>query len=42
MSRWRRSISYTVEDILGSTYDPDGNHDPDGDSDGTTITLSRP
>ena len=42
MSRWRRSIAYTVEDITGSTYDPDANHDPDGDSDGTTITFSRP
>ena len=35
-SRWRRTVTYTVNDIVGSTYAPADNHN------GTSITLSRP
>jgi hypothetical protein len=27
--------------LSGYTYDADANHDPDGSSDGTTITVTR-
>jgi hypothetical protein len=38
------SVSFTVDSMADSlyTYDATGNTDPDGDSDGTTITLSKP
>ena len=38
------SMTFTVEDLSqGSlTYDATANHDPDGDSDGTSITVSKP
>jgi hypothetical protein len=38
------SVIFTVEDvtIAGYTYVPVDNYDPDGDSDGTTITLFNP
>jgi PKD repeat protein len=40
----RQPVTYTVTDIThGSlTYDPGSNTDPDGDSDGTSITVERP
>ena len=41
-STWRSSVSYTVNDIVGSTYAANGNHDPESDSNGTSITISRP
>lgn len=37
------SVSFTVTDVTGSSnYDSGSNHDPDGDSDGTTIIVARP
>ena len=43
---WRgnSSTTFTVDDVTHSafTYQPADNHDPDGDSDGTSITISRP
>ena len=38
------SVVFTIEniDLAGYTYSPDANHDPDGDSDGTTITIYIP
>jgi hypothetical protein len=38
------SVSFTVSDLSlsGYTYDPSANHDPDGDSNGTTITIAGP
>ncbi len=38
------SVTFTVDDISysGFTYDPGINHDPDGDSDGTILTVSSP
>lgn len=38
------SVSFTVTDVTltGETYQAAENHDPDGDSDGTTITAQNP
>jgi hypothetical protein len=38
------SVTFTVDNISHAslTYDPAGNSDPDGDSDGTTITVNKP
>ena len=38
------SVTFTVDDVTltGYGYTPGGNHDPDGDSDGTTITVYKP
>ncbi|MFQ6099171.1 MAG: hypothetical protein ACE5O2_15675, partial [Armatimonadota bacterium] len=40
----RKSVTFTVRDIVHAslTYAPDDNHDPDGDSDGTSIKVKRP
>ena len=36
------SVKFTVTGVTGLlSYSPGGNHDPDGDSDGTTITVER-
>jgi hypothetical protein len=36
-------VTFTVDDVTSAnnTYNPAANHDPDGDSDGTTITVSQ-
>lgn len=38
------SVSYSVADVSVTSfqYQSNANHDPDGDSDGTIITISRP
>lgn len=37
-----KSVTFTVDDVQHATaYDPSANHDPDGDSDGTTIRVTR-
>lgn len=38
------SVIFTVDDVTHVTlfYDPAANHDPDGDSDGVSITVYRP
>jgi hypothetical protein len=38
------SVSFTVSDLSlsGYTYQPSDNHDPEGDSNGTTITIAVP
>lgn len=37
-----KQIGFTVDDVRGPLpYDPDANTDPDGDSDGTSITVRR-
>jgi uncharacterized protein len=39
----KMTVSLTVTDIAGGpyVYAPSSNHDPDGDSNGTTISISR-
>ncbi len=39
-----RSVTFTVDDVSHSTlvYDSSANHDPDGDSDGASITVPKP
>jgi len=35
-------VTFTVTDVTGPlNYDPTANHDPDGDSDGTSMTISK-
>jgi hypothetical protein len=37
------SVTFTVTNVAGEpNYVPGDNHDPDGDSDGTTVTVLRP
>lgn len=38
-----KAVTFTVDNVAFSTltYTPEANHDPDGDSDGTSITVSR-
>jgi len=38
------SVTFTVNDVTHATltYNAGDNHDPDGDSDGTSITISGP
>jgi serine protease AprX len=40
----RTSVSFTVNNLSrgGYTYQPSANHDPDGDSSGTTISVNKP
>jgi hypothetical protein len=44
ISRITDSVSFTVSDVVHPEYgyQPSSNHDPDGDSDGTTIIVTRP
>jgi hypothetical protein len=35
------TVSYTVQS-LSISYGPQDNHDPDGDSNGTVILVSKP
>ncbi len=38
-----RSVTFTVDNVTDTlTYDSTANHDPDGDSDGTSITVPKP
>jgi hypothetical protein len=38
-----KNVTFTVDNVTGSfTYTPGNNSDPDGDSNGTTITINRP
>lgn len=43
ISKKQRQVSFTVTGVTmaGQTYQVGSNHDPDGDSNGTTITVSR-
>ena len=38
------SVTFTVDGVIASgyTYDAGANHDPEGDSDGTSITVLQP
>jgi len=40
----KTSVSLAVSNLskAGYTYQPSANHDPDGDSNGTTITVRKP
>jgi len=42
-SRWSQSVTLTIQDVAHDalTYDASANADPDGDSNGTTITVSQ-
>ncbi|MCA9927417.1 MAG: hypothetical protein KC419_03025 [Anaerolineales bacterium] len=43
LTRQQSPVDFTVTNVTGSlTYNPADNTDPDGDSDGTTISLTRP
>ncbi|MGH7674045.1 MAG: CARDB domain-containing protein, partial [Gemmatimonadales bacterium] len=44
VKRSRRSVSFTVGSVTmaGHTYQSGANHDPDGSSNGTSVTVSRP
>ena len=38
-----KTTSFTVTDVVDSlTYESASDHDPDGDSNGTAITVSKP
>lgn len=39
-----RATTFTLDGVIAGTglYDPGSNHDPDGESDGTSITISKP
>jgi hypothetical protein len=43
MSKKQGQVTFTVTDVTHATlsYDPTANHDPDGDSDGTNITVGK-
>ena len=37
------SVTFTVDDVAGAlAYDALANHDPEGDSDGTVLTVAMP
>jgi hypothetical protein len=36
------TVTYRVTGIAGFAYDPGANQDPDGDSDGTSLTIGKP
>jgi hypothetical protein len=36
------TLKITNVQLAGATYDATANHDPDGDSDGTSIVVARP
>jgi predicted extracellular nuclease len=42
--RRRNEVTFQVDDVVhpGAPYDPSANQDPDGDSDGTTLTVTQP
>ena len=43
LSKQTRSVSFTVTSVSEpSSYRPDRNHDPDDDSNGTTVVVKRP
>ena len=44
LPRSASSVTFTVNNLTrsGYTYTPAANHDPDGDSDGTSILVPRP
>lgn len=44
INRNRASVTFTVDNVTASsfTYDSGVNHDPDGDSNGTSITVPKP
>jgi hypothetical protein len=43
MSRNRSTVTFAVTNVIGSlTYAPASNHDPDGSSNGTSITVIKP
>jgi len=44
LRRGTKSVTFTVTNVtmLDRTYDPSANQDPDGDSNGTSITVRRP
>jgi hypothetical protein len=44
LKRGFKSVTFTVTGVTlsGVTYQATGNHDPDGDSNGTAITVNRP
>jgi hypothetical protein len=44
LAKSKRSIVFTVTKVASAVgaYKPAGNHDPDGDSTGTKITLVKP
>lgn len=44
MNSKKTSVTFTISSLSGSgdSYDSGANHDPDGDSNGTSITMSKP
>ena len=43
MNSKKTSVTFSVTGLAGSGYTYNGaNHDPDGDSDGTSITIAKP
>jgi hypothetical protein len=44
ISRGSKSVTFAVDNVeyTGFGYESADNHDPDGDSDGTSITIPRP
>ena len=44
MTRRSTSVTFAVTGVAkeSAVYDSSANHDPDGDSDGTSITIYKP
>jgi hypothetical protein len=44
LSKSKTSVTFTATNVMasGATYLPSSNGDPDGDSNGTTITVLKP
>ena len=42
MQKSSASATFSVNSLTGATYAPGSNHDPDGDSNGSTLTVSKP
>jgi hypothetical protein len=44
LSKSKTSVTFTVTNVAasGATYVPSSNGDPDGDSNGTTVTVLKP
>ncbi|RMG94650.1 MAG: hypothetical protein D6706_13480 [Chloroflexi bacterium] len=43
IANFMTTATFSVDNVTGTlTYDDGGNHDPDGDSNGKTITVNKP
>jgi hypothetical protein len=42
MQKNAASATFSVTGLTGATYAAGSNHDPDGDSNGSTVTVAKP